>query len=489
MKYKTKLTLTLVGLALITNGLLIAAYYHDASKHLRQQMNAKALSIAVTAAAAINGNELEKLQKPSDMNSPIYKKYETFLRKIRDGNRRQDTYIKYIYTIMPDPKSTKDFLFVVDAQEPGPDKSNLGDIYQFKSPQPYFLNKTITQTDFIQDKWGGWLEAHAPIYNSKGKLVGAVAVDVDDKIVMMRLHHLLQFGLIALTLSVLLALLLAYFLAKRFSKPLQTVVAALNNISKGNLDTQLPITSKDEFAIVEAAINHMALSLRQRDNLKMSLARYVSNQVAEKIIETGRLPEVQGERRKITVLFCDVRNFTTLAETLAPEEVVGLLNEAFETMIDAVFKYQGMLDKFLGDGFMAIFGAPLDDSIQEEHAIRAALAMQAALLTLAGKWQTERGIVFKMGIGINTGVAIVGNIGSRQRMEYTAIGDTVNLAARLEAATKELGTRILVSEYTYRAAAEKFLFQSLGVIHVKGRSEPVMVYEVEDNVSAKSIDH
>lgn len=485
MKYKTKLFVILTGLTLITNGCLFATFYHEAGKHLRKQLDAKALALATAIAPSINGDELEQLQKTNNMNSPVYKKYETLFRKIRDDNRTDNTYIKYIFTVYKNPKNPQQFLFGIDGEEPGPDKSDMSEAYDFKSKQSYSMNKSAVQQDFVVDQWGKWLEAHAPIYNKKGEVVAAVVVDISDSTVHVRLDRLLKVGYLSLGLSLLLALLLAYFLARHVSKPLEVINDALNNIGKGDLDTRVTITSHDEFATVGESINQMVLGLRQRDNLKMSLARYVSNQVAEKIIETGKLPEVQGERRKITVLFCDVRNFTTLAERLAPEEVVGLLNEAFEVMIDAVFKYQGMLDKFLGDGFMAIFGAPLDDSIQEEHAVNAALAMQTALIALADKWQKERDINFRMGIGINTGIAIVGNIGSKQRMEYTAIGDTVNLAARLESATKELGTRILVSENTYKAAADKFQFKSLGSIHVKGRNEPVMVYEVEENVSIK----
>ncbi len=481
MKYKIKLFVILMGLTLITNGVLLAVFYHDAQKHLREQMNSKALSIAAAVAANINGDALASLNKRSDEASPIYHKYETLLRRVRDNNRRSDVFVKYIYTLMPKIGNPTQLVFGVDANEAGLDKSHIGDLYKFKSKQPYLLNEATAQAGFVQDKRGEWLAAHAPIYDKKGRVVAAVAVDIDDHIVKARLNHLLKMGFLGLGLALLLAVLLAYFLAKQVTKSLDTLTDAVGKIGKGDLETKVYIKTKDEFAVLGEAVNAMVLGFRQRDNLKTSLARYVSNQVAEKIIETGKLPEVQGERRKITVLFCDVRNFTAFAENLPPEEVVSLLNEAFEKMIDAVFEYEGMLDKFLGDGFMAIFGAPLDDAIQEEHAINTALAMQKSLIALTERWQVERGINFRMGIGINTGVAIVGNIGSKQRMEYTAIGDTVNLAARLESATKELGTRILVSEQTYKAVVGKFSCKSLGSIHVKGRVEPVMVYEVNDN--------
>ena len=138
------------------------------------------------------------------------------------------------------------------------------------------------------------------------------------------------------------------------------------------------------------------------------------------------------------------------SETLPPEKVVQLLNEYFESMVEVVFRNSGTLDKFIGDGLMVIFGAPQDDPNQEEHALKAAIEMQAELRKLAAKWKPE-GLSLRIGIGINSGPAIVGNIGSSRRMDYTAVGDTVNLASRLESTTKELGVGILISEYTYNA--------------------------------------
>jgi adenylate cyclase len=144
-----------------------------------------------------------------------------------------------------------------------------------------------------------------------------------------------------------------------------------------------------------------------------------------------------------------------------------------------VFRNQGTLDKFIGDGMMVIFGAPEDDAYQEEHALRTALEMQRELRQLSSKWESE-GICIRVGIGINSGPAVVGNIGSTKRMEYTAIGDTVNLASRLESATKDLGVPILISEYTYNAVRGSFQMRPMGPVTVRGRSEAVMTYALED---------
>jgi adenylate cyclase len=230
-------------------------------------------------------------------------------------------------------------------------------------------------------------------------------------------------------------------------------------VGQGQLKTQVEWKGNDEFSQLANVINEMVVGLRQRENLKHTLVRYVSREVADEILASGKMAELKSERRKITVLFADVRGFTSLSESLSPEEVVSLLNEYFDKMIDAIFRYKGTLNKFLGDGFMAIFGAPADDHYQEEHAICAALEMQESVRELREKFQRYHVMNFHIGIGINTGVAVVGNIGCNQRMEYTAIGDTVNTASRLESKTKELKVDTLVSEYTYVAVRNRFRFK------------------------------
>jgi len=211
----------------------------------------------------------------------------------------------------------------------------------------------------------------------------------------------------------------------------------------------------------------------------MSFARYVSHHVMEDILKSETPLKLEGERKKVTILFSDIRQFTQLAERLPPEEVVHLLNEYFEEMIEVIFTYSGTLDKFIGDGMMVEFGAPLDDQRQEEHAIQAAIAMQKALHQLNLKWSKENRSIIEMGIGIHTGEAILGNVGSERRIEYTAIGDAVNVSSRLEQATKILDVGILISESTYLGAKDRFLFKDLGTMALPGRKEQIQVYTLD----------
>ena len=217
------------------------------------------------------------------------------------------------------------------------------------------------------------------------------------------------------------------------------------------------------------AINSMTKGLRERERLKLNFARYVSQHVMDTILKSEHVAKLEGERRKITVLFSDIRQFTQLSERLRPEDVVSLLNEYFEVMLDVIFRHQGTLDKFLGDGIMVEFGAPLDDEKQELHAVQTAIGMQRELKKLVMKWEKEGRPKIEIGIGVHTGLAVVGNIGSEKRIEYTAIGDTVNVASRLEQATKLLKKPILISETTYEGIKDTFKALSLGPMILPGR--------------------
>jgi adenylate cyclase len=481
VKFRTKLIIVFVIMALITNGTLFFINSWEAGKMLRGQIASTALSVAATASALIDGDMHRQLSDSPEGNA-IYKELEAKLRKIRDANRRDDVQIKFVYTLMPSPNDKDTIIFGVDAEEEGPDKSLLGDIYKQKDDpkvEPTRFDANQVQPVFVEDQWGTWLTANSPIRSKNGDSVGVVGVDIDAKNVIKELNTLKMTAASALVLSVALAIALAIYFSNNLARPLRELRDAVGAIGNGKLDTRMDTSAGDEFAEVAVAVNEMAAGLQQRDVFKGTLVRYMSGQLAEKILSSGKIPDLKGERRKITVIFADVRGFTSLSEKLPPEEVFSLLNDYFDRMIDEICKNHGMLNKFMGDGLMAVFGALDDDPYQEENAIKAALGMRRVLDGMRERFQSERQIDLRIGIGINTGIALVGNIGSNQRMEFTAIGDTVNLGSRLESATKELGTDIIVSEYTYVAARTQFQFRPLGQIAIRGRENPVTAYAVE----------
>jgi adenylate cyclase len=185
-----------------------------------------------------------------------------------------------------------------------------------------------------------------------------------------------------------------------------------------------------------------------------------------------------SSRRLLTVLFCDIRGFTPLSERLQPEEVAELLGEYLTDLTAVVFKNGGTVDKYVGDCIMALYNVPFEHPDHAKQAVRTAIEIQEHTRILSEKWRAKAGVELRNGVGICTGEAIVGTLGSRQRLEYTAIGDTVNLAARLETLTKDLETPIIVSESTYLLLNGEFSVQPLGNVTIKGKEKPVNTYAV-----------
>jgi adenylate cyclase len=213
--------------------------------------------------------------------------------------------------------------------------------------------------------------------------------------------------------------------------------------------------------------------------LKRAFQHYVPPAVVEDLVADAGKLQLGGEKRELTVLFSDIRGFTSLSEAMAPEDLVKLMNEYFTVMTDKVFEHRGSLDKYIGDAIMAIFGAPLAEPQHAALACRTALDMAAALRALRDNWRARGIPEIDIGVGINTGPMVVGNMGSASRFNYTVVGDAVNLASRIEHLNKEYGTSILVSEYTYMPVKEEFpRSREVDRVRVRGRAQPVRLFEL-----------
>lgn len=233
-------------------------------------------------------------------------------------------------------------------------------------------------------------------------------------------------------------------------------------------------------------VHRYLIEEKEKKKIRGAFQYYLSPAVVEQMLKNPERLKLGGEKKELTVLFSDVRGFTSFSEQMAPENLVKFLNEYLTIMTGIVFKYDGLLDKYMGDAIMAIWGAPIE---QPDHPLRAcytALDMVAELSRLREKWRDQGIPTLNIGVGINTGLMVVGNMGSEKRFDYTVMGDSVNLGSRLEGLNKLYGTSIIVSEFTYSLVKEEILGRELDLVRVKGKDQPVRIYELLARCSAAS---
>ncbi|MEE8622162.1 MAG: adenylate/guanylate cyclase domain-containing protein [Syntrophobacteria bacterium] len=217
---------------------------------------------------------------------------------------------------------------------------------------------------------------------------------------------------------------------------------------------------------------------REKRKIRGAFSFYVTPSVVNEMLKNPDKLKLGGDKKELSVLFSDIRGFTTLAEEMEPEALVNLLNEYLTEMTDVVFEFDGLLDKYIGDAVMAVWGAPLEQTDHPARACRTALKMLDRLTKMQQQWEAEGTPRLDIGIGINTGPMVVGNMGSERRFDYTVMGDSVNLASRLEGINKEYGTQVVISEFTYEQVKDDFFCRELDAVRVKGRARPVNIYEL-----------
>ena len=257
--------------------------------------------------------------------------------------------------------------------------------------------------------------------------------------------------------------------------PDQTLLTTGTEQHSVNLSLNSISDVEDENKVCGALVVMEDISDEKR--LKSTMYRYMTQELAEELLKLDDA-KLGGDRKEVTILFSDIRGYTTLTENMEAEEVVRMLNEYFESMVEAVFKHKGTLDKYIGDAIMAVFGSPLPLAEHAVMAVQTALEMRDRLLELNILRQSTNQCAIKIGIGINSDTVISGNIGSSKRMEFTAIGDGVNLGSRLESVSKQYGCDIIISDNTYKICQDSVWARELDYIRVKGRNEPVAIYEL-----------
>ena len=293
-------------------------------------------------------------------------------------------------------------------------------------------------------------------------------------------HGIIVFSIALFIVFFLGSGVLNRLISRSIADPVNAILASINEVRSGNYNTRIPVVSSDEVGVLGDAANDMIQGLAERELLRDAFGRYVAPEVRDEIL-SGRIP-LDGELRNVTVMFADIRDFTPMTESHDPKLVVKILNRYFETMAEAIKAQSGLVLQYLGDEIYAVFGAPIHIQNHPAKAFRAALDMKKRLAALNREFQARGWPELRHGIGIHTGAAVVANIGSPERLSYLLVGDTVNLASRLQSLTRDFGCEVLFSEATFQHldAADPV---SAGVepvppIQVKGKRLPVACYKI-----------
>lgn len=460
--------ITLLGIGLV--GLLV---YDRQRQELETTLGGLLLNVARTGALIIDPDLHAEVEATLTQDVEAYRRLRTALAGIQDANQIETP----IYTLTHFEPVKHQARFMVTSRGPGlPGEAYILSPALLDPLGRAFREGVATRTAIYHNEHGTWITAFAPIRDALGRIFAVLDVDYRVDVYTARLAKIRYTVLQASLLGGVLALVAGIFLARQVTGPIRALTRGVARVADGDLSQTLPVTSNDEVGLLTRTFNGMLEGLRQRDFIRDTFGRYVSPEVVQTLIESPEALRLGGEKREVTVLMSDLRGYTHLAEKSDPAVVVQILNDYLGQMTDIIVEHGGTINDFMGDGIFAIFGAPMRYPDHAERAAACALAMQLAMTEVNQRNIARDLPQLEMGIGLNTGDVIVGNIGSEKRAKYSVVGNTVNLAARVEAAT--VGGQILLSPFIYEHLRDLAEVKAPVSFEVKGISEPLLLYEI-----------
>lgn len=466
------ITSALTLLILLTTVTLCSLILWNLREILRDDLQKQLFNTLRMAALSVDGSKLPDLRESSQENSENYLAVKRSLQTIQAGVSD----LHFVYTMRKE--SDGKLVFVVDAETDPDTLSHIGDLYTEATPTMLqaFASKTIGQT-FIErepspDEWGTWLSGFIVLGDGKRGVAGILGIDISASTIA---EYELKAVKIMIAVSAgvsLLVLVLGLFLSRRITSPMKALEADMDRITKFQIDDHTTISSIfTEIRRMSDAVDNMKTSLR-------AFKRYVPADLVAELITLHKEASLGGERRDLSILFSDIEGFTTWSEKLEPEQLIQLMAGYFSGMTRIIHAHHGTVDKYIGDSIMAFWGAPNPLS---DHAKQAALA---ALECIKFQQEFNRDLVasglpaLNTRFGINTGEVLVGNVGYDERLNYTVMGDHVNLASRLESLNKLYATKIIISENTRLRLGNDFVSRPVDSVVVKGKTEGITIHEL-----------
>jgi len=442
-------------------------------RELEDAVGTQLLNIARVAVLLVDPAQHAELERSRATATPAYRRLRASLAAVQ----REVLLTTPIRTLVDFDPSHRRARVVVTSTEAEPPGGWYDLAPELIDPISWSLEDGVARyTGAYRNAGGTWISAVAPIVDSRGRAVALLSVDYQVDVFLDRLRELDTTVLQGSAAGAACALLLGLLFARRLTRPISALTGAVARVAGGDLSQSLPVRSRDEVGVLTGAFNEMVEGLRQRDFIRNAFGRYVSPEVARTVLESPDGLRLGGHKREITVLMSDLRGYTRFAEHGDPAGVMEVLNDYLGHMAEIVIAHGGTINEFIGDAIFAVFGAPVEHPDHAERAAATALAMQRANTEL-NRANAGRGRpIFEMGIGLHTGEAVVGNIGSEQRTKYAVVGAAVNLAARVEGCT--VGGQILMTSATFERLADLAEATPPVSVELKGLAAPVALYEL-----------
>lgn len=346
------------------------------------------------------------------------------------------------------------------------DKKTVSEALASQGPPPWLIGEGRDDLTFV-----------SPVI-FQDTTVGYAAVSFSKEYIQNRVHIAIKNVVIVAALGILAVSLVSIPLASGLLRPIFRLFKGTTEITLGNFDYRIPEIRNDELGDLVKSFNRMASELKKKEILKGVFNRYVSEDVADEILKDPERIRLGGERRVITVFFADIRGFTAFSGSMSPEEIVELLNRYFSLITETIFSFEGTIDKFIGDAVMSVFGSPIHSDRHLEQGIKAAVAVKKATEKVNASRLEKNLTPLNVGIGLDSGTVIVGNMGSHLRMDYTAVGEAVNIASRLTGMAR--GGEILISEAVYSAVSDNVIAQKMPEVPIKGMDLEMDLYNIFD---------
>lgn len=485
MNFRTKIFFTLVVIAIISSSFGLLVEHKELKQEFFDDYQHIATTLVDTTASLTTLDLLKTIDSSEDQTSHEPPELYRIFREVINQNARVGVTIDHLFLLMPSKERPNSFDIILNVSENG-DHHTSHDRRAWDEAAFYELSKhrdkPYSPEKLITDHRGSWIAAFAPILDTKGNYVATVGVDIEGFHFLNTMHQLLEYQLIGLVASIILALVGGLYLAGHLTDPLRKLYRGVEEINKGNFSQVITIKTRDEFWELASSFNTMSKLLSEGTKIKMGFEHYLTHDVFDRLLKEKSAFKLDGDVKQVTILCAHIGPFSEIAESLPPEKLFPLVNQYFREILNLVFKNHGMIDKFYSDQMVVVFGVPLDDPNQEMNALQTAIEMQEKLRPLNEIQNLEQGISIRLNIAIHTGEAVLGTIGSPQKKEYTLIGKTLKTAGAILQHAVQNDYPILISDDTYSKVHETFSLETAGDLTAGDPSErkKIHLYSVKE---------